>query len=322
MHLVCFMLKLHKMLYDTFINKIFNMDCNNFLLTLPSNSIDCIVTSPPYYGLRDYGVSGQIGLEESPSAYVSRLVEVFAELYRVLKPNGTCWLNLGDSYVTTSPNGGGGKNMNIHGEKYLGRRKAAGRLQPKQLMGMPWRVALALQDNGWYLRQDIIWNKTNAMPESVKDRCTRSHEYIFLLTKTDKYYFNPAAIAEPVISTKGNARSFRGGGGYIKRQCFNNSETAKRGTRGNVFNSQGTRNKRSVWNIATQASKYKHFATFPDKLAETCILAGCPEDGLVLDPFMGTGTTALVSLKNNRQFTGCDLNESYINIAKNRIENI
>lgn len=329
------------------INEIYNMDCREGLKLLDSNSVDCCVTSPPYWGLRDYGVPGQIGLEKSLNDYIDVMVKVFREVKRVLKPSGTLWLNLGDAYVGTggdrkqavkneifqmqqSHNPGNGRYQRI---KQLKRSK----LKPKDLMGIPWKVALALQDDGWYLRSDIIWNKTNCMPEAVKDRPTKTHEYIFLLSKERTYYYDHEAIKEPCVNGdpnlprgslgvlgglnsgrrgKGNSRTFRGGGAYTKGQSFNNSATIERESHGNVPNELGLRNKRSVWNVATDNFEAAHFATFPSKLIEPCILAGCPINGIVLDPFMGSGTTAEKSLELQRNYLGFELNSEYIKIAK------
>lgn len=328
------------------INEIYNMDCRKGLKLLDSNSVDCCVTSPPYWGLRDYGVPGQIGLEESLNDYIDVMIEVFREVKRVLKPSGTLWLNIGDAYVGTSSD----KKYFVKNEILQMRKlhNPCGRyprikqlkrsnLKPKDLMGIPWKVALGLQDDGWYLRSDIIWNKTNCMPEAVKDRPTKSHEYIFLLSKERTYYYDYEDIKEPCVNgdpnpprgslgvignlnsgrrNKGNSRTFRGGGAYTNNRSFNNSVKIERESHGNIPNELGLRNKRSVWNVATDNFRAAHFATFPSKLIEPCILAGCPINGIVLDPFMGSGTTAAKSSELQRNYIGFELNPEYIKIAK------
>lgn len=310
------------------INSVYNMDCLEGLKKLPNNYIDCCVTSPPYYGLRDYNVDGQIGLENTPEEYVSRLVEVFREVRRVLKPEGTLWLNLGDSYY-----GGGwkGSRADLTGTKQAtnagtlaGKNMKKDRPHPiiktKDLVGIPWMVAFALRADGWYLRQDIIWAKPNPMPESVKDRCTKSHEYIFLLSKSAKYYYDYESIEEQAnekYSSRYNSAFHVGikeisGGGRPKKT--KNKAGMKKYT--------GKRNKRSVWTVAIKPYKGSHFATFPPSLIEPCILAGCPKDGVVLDPFMGSGTTALVSTKLGRNFIGFELNSEYIKLCDKRLTNV
>ena len=330
-------------------SRIITGDALNVLTKIPDNHIDCCITSPPYYGLRDYGVAGQIGLEETPSEYIEKLVAVFREVRRILKNDGTLWLNMGDSYA------GSGKGRNADGTAYqddsiFGIRNAqmGGIIQNstnieykrKDLMGIPWRLAFALQADGWYLRQDIIWYKPNCMPESVKDRCTKSHEYIFLLGKSDKYYFDYEAIKEPAVGfnnippagskgtsrlnsrrRKGNSKTFRGGA-YINNQVFNNSGDIIRGSHGNTENTTGLRNKRDVWSVSTQGCKDAHFATFPEKLVEPCILAGCRSGGTVLDPFIGSGTTAVVAAKNGRRYIGIELNPDYADIALKKIKEV
>ena len=300
-------------------NKIITGNAFDVLKALPDCSADCRITSPPYLGLRDYGVNGQLGLENSVEAYINRLTDIFREVRRVLKSDGTLWLNIGDSYATSN-------------YEYSNCKR-------KDLMGIPWILAFALRDDGWYLRQDIIWEKPNAMPESVKDRCTKSHEYIFLFSKQSKYYFDHEAIKEPAVGfnnivlagskgtlrpngrlRKGNSRTFRGGGVYTKGQSFNNSAEAKRESHGNSENITGLRNKRSVWAVATQGYKEAHFATFPEKLIEPCVLAGSKEGGIVLDPFLGSGTTAVVAKKHNRGFIGIELNPEYVEMVKRRLE--
>ena len=300
-------------------NKIITGNAIEVLKELPDCTADCCITSPPYLGLRDYGVNGQIGLEKSVEAYINRLTDIFREVRRVLKNDGTLWLNIGDSYVSSN-------------SEYSNCKR-------KDLIGVPWLLAFALRNDGWYLRQDIIWEKPNAMPESVKDRCTKSHEYIFLFSKQSKYYFDYEAIKEPAVGfnnivpagskgtlrpnsrlRKGNSRTFRGGGVYTKGQSFNNSAEIMRESHGNNENMTGLRNKRSVWTVATQGYKEAHFATFPEKLIEPCVLAGSKEGGVVLDPFLGSGTTAAVAKKHNRGFIGIELNPKYAEMAKRRLE--
>ena len=312
-------------------------DCIEGMKTLPDQCVHTVITSPPYYGLRDYGtatweggdaecdhvhlmntstkstlirskngiappntmkmttlqykgvcgkcgaqrIDKQIGLEETPEAYVQRIVDVFREVRRILRDDGTVWLNLGDSY----------------GAK-------------KQLLGIPWRVAFALQADAWYLRQDIIWHKPNPMPESVTDRCTKSHEYIFLLSKSQRYYFDHEAIKEPVQSM-GKPRKFR--------DAKEHSDLTMRNDNGRLYIPDEHRNKRSVWSVTTRGYKEAHFAVYPTKLIEPCVLAGCPEGGTVFDPFTGSGTTALVALQYNRRYIGTELNPEYIALAEKRL---
>lgn len=306
-------------------NKIHNCDCMEGLKNLPDESMDCCVTSPPYWGLRDYGVNGQIGLEETPEEYVDKLVLLFREVKRVLREDGTLWLNLGDSYW-----GGGwrGSCLNEHSGDMQKNHKGThcGETMPnakgnykdiknKDLVGIPWLVAFALRADGWYLRQDIIWHKPNPMPESVTDRCTKSHEYIFLLSKSQHYYFNAEAIKEKSIAESGTAGKWNG------NRDLNLPHGQTRFAKPNLGGSvDGFRNKRDVWVVTTKPFKESHFATFPEELITPCILAGSRENGVVLDPFMGAGTTALVSLKNNRQFIGFELNDEYCKLAEKRLE--
>lgn len=311
-------------------------DCIEQMRSLPDASVHCCVTSPPYFGLRDYGVAGQIGLEDTPDAFVARLVEVFREVRRVLRDDGTLWLNLGDSYGSKGGDIFTGFNARYDGTGLDGGKQAAiaeaakgarsktreTGLRAKNLLGIPWRVAFALQADGWYLRQDIIWHKPNPMPESVRDRCTKAHEYVFLLSKGPRYYFDSEAIKEPVQSNKGNGRSFRGGGSYTGGNSFDNSSVKPRETQGNVPNETGLRNRRSVWTIATKPFKGAHFATFPPDLIEPCILAGCPIGGTVLDPFSGSGTTAGVAIKHGRRAILCELNPDYAALVPDRVRAI
>lgn len=337
-------------------------DCREVLKTLPEGSINMCVTSPPYYGLRNYGTATwtggdpkcdhvekvaahggeradrdqtgntfyykgtcekcgatsedhQIGLEETPEEYIAQLVEVFRGVKRVLRDDGTLWVNIGDSYY----------NYRV-GEAFVKQSFASNRqdlptaspsrnnkldgLKNKDLIGIPWMLAFALRADGWYLRQDIIWHKPNPMPESVKDRCTKAHEYIFLLSKKKEYYFDYEAIKEDTVKTGGSPRLFG-----AKEQ-----EGTMRGDIGNEFVDNGKRHKRSVWSVNTKPYKEAHFATFPTELITPCILAGCPKDGTVLDPFGGSGTTGYVADKLGRNATLIELNPSYIEIAEERID--
>lgn len=285
------------------------------LKTLEPESVHTCVTSPPYYNLRNYGCAGQIGLERTPEEYIDKLVEGFREVRRVLRLEGTLWINIGDSYATSSRAQPPANTRNVCGHT---RKEVPDGYKRKDLMGIPWLLAFALRADGWYLRQDIIWHKTNAMPESVRDRCTKAHEYLFLLSKSKHYYFDTAAIREP-CGTKGNARTFRGGGAYTGGRAFQNNARAERESHGNGANSTGTRNRRSVWSIATGKFKGAHYATFPERLVEPCILAGCPEGGTVLDPFAGSGTTGVVAKRLQRDFVGIELNPEYWKMAAERI---
>lgn len=289
-------------------------NCLDVLQTLSDCSVDCCVTSPPYYGLRDYGVDGQIGLEESPDEYIQKLVEVFREVKRVLKDDGTLWLNIGDSYA-------GNCSRTSTGRAGLGKERegifARGGGKPKDLIGIPWMLAFALRADGWYLRQDIIWAKPNPMPESVKDRCTKSHEYLFLLSKNQKYYFDSEAIAEEAVSNIGETKIRFGGSKYGDNEDIKYSIYS-----GNEWKPTETRNKRDVWMIPVQPTKEAHFATYPEKLVEPCILAGSRSGGVVLDPFFGSGTTGRVAMKHGRGYIGIELNPEYIEIEKKRLNNV
>ena len=319
--------------------RIINSDVMDGLRSLPDDSVDCVVTSPPYWGLRDYGVEGQIGLEKTPDEFVARLVEVFREVRRVLKADGTCWVNLGDSYANDGKWGGStsGKHVTgLHGDG-IGRGKRDTGLKPKDLVGIPWRVAFALQADGWWLRQDIIWAKPNPMPESVTDRCTKSHEYVFLLTKSARYFYDAEAISEPSI--------YPGDEGYLRGPIHEASDKVtwraqsqmdrkkarqnvpKGGFGGKTADTEQpafraikeSRNKRSVWTIATAPFPEAHFATFPPELPELCIKAGCRPGGTVLDPFSGAGTTALVADRLQRHAIGIELNPTYAAMSERRI---
>lgn len=352
---------------------IYNADCREALAELGPESADCCITSPPYFGLRDYStakweggdsgcdhaqeaprwngpkqtraqVSGhasraeshgrktcgkcgaqrvdrQIGLEPSPDAYVAELVDVFRAVWRVLKPEGTLWINLGDSFANDGKWGGhtGGKHAAALHCSPIGRNKRYTGLKPKDLIGIPWRVAFALQADGWWLRSDIVWAKPNPMPESVRDRPTRSHEYIFLLSKSERYYYDADAIAEPAVSK--SVKKFHDGGrdkqrGHGRRHAGFNGRYAERLARDGK---PETRNARDVWRIAPGGNDEEHYAQFPPELARRCILAGCPTGGVVLDPFMGVGTTAQEAVRLGCRAVGIELNDGYCALAVRRI---
>ena len=347
-------------------------DARKRLAEIPEGSVRCVVTSPPYFGLRDYGtadyeggdpacehtistadadgkavftervsrgdrticikcgatrVDSQIGLEETPDAYVSEMVALFREVWRVLADDGTLWLNLGDSYAMSSMRGENSEfkgnevkqTAAINGAVRLGKREIPAGLKPKDLMGIPWRVAFALQADGWYLRSDIIWAKPNPMPESVRDRPTKSHEYVFLLSKSPKYYYDREAIREPIKETTSGKSGVRRSG---------NSKTRNKEHWGIPHDPQNVvvvydeikgANRRSVWSINTKPFKGAHFAVMPEALVEPCILAGSAEGDTVLDPFTGSGTVAVVANRLGRNFVGIELNPEYAEIAKDRI---
>lgn len=312
------------MMVDTIINR----DCLEALRELPDNSVHCCITSPPYYALRDYGVDGQIGREETPALYVARLTAVFREIKRVLRPDGTCWLNISDTYCGKSnqgeyvdpkyPNGRTGQAVAIN-------NRVEG-CKPKDLIGIPWLLAFALRADGWFLRNDIIWYKANPMPESVRDRCSRCYEHVFLLTKSRRYFFDPDAIAEPVASSTipRMKRGFGANNKYSsdipgqKHQHINDARlTGYADADIPLF-----RNKRDVWQINTVPYKGGHFAAYPPKLVETCILAGCPAGGTVLDPFFGSGTTGAVAKRLKRHYIGIELNPAYCDLAAQRIAEV
>jgi DNA modification methylase len=376
--------------------RIITGDCRDVLATIPAESVHCVVTSPPYWGLRNYGVAGQMGLESTIEGYVNGMVEVFRAVRRVLRKDGTLWLNLGDSFATGDgkvgdrPGGGaqgdswagykGDRNGHEGKHAYIGARgigpmtspnrmPQAG-LKPKDLCGIPWRVAFALQADGWWLRQDIIWSKPNPMPESVTDRCTKSHEYLFLLSKSERYYYDAEAIKEGAVAEndhdltdlgmfapgqtaqRGNRKikmpdgwdtgpgshgSFHRHGrekGRTRGRASGNkthkgvteyevSESEEHRTKAGLLKISETayalRNKRSVWEIATSPYPEAHFATFPPALVEPCILAGCPKDGTVLDPFGGAGTTGLVADRLQRNAILIELSPAYVAMAGKRI---
>ncbi|UVH51550.1 site-specific DNA-methyltransferase [Pseudomonas sp. CBSPBW29] len=345
-------------------------DCIESMRTLPDKSVQMCVTSPPYYGLRDYGADGQIGLEETPAEFIARLVEVFREVRRVLRDDGTAWVNMGDSYAGSRCGGnkqsitGVGRDESVTAAR--ARRTIASRrrdneevprsdyavpgCKPKDMMGMPWRLAFALQDDGWYLRQDIIWHKPNPMPESVRDRCTKAHEYIFLLSKSPKYFYDQSAILEPcspnthnrlsqdVLAQIGSDRANGGAksNGNMKAVArksngvgWGHGTDGEERARGRIKDNDSMnsalavmpteRNKRSVWTVPTHSFKGAHFATFPPDLIRPCILAGAPPGGIVLDPFGGAGTTSVVAMEEGRKSILCELNPEYAAMAERRI---
>lgn len=349
-------------------NNVLQGDCREILKTLPDASVDCCVTSPPYYGLRDYGtgkwIGGdpncphrgkpfairahinenctggndvknqqvyepfkkvcplcgairedkQIGLEETPEEYIKNLVEVFREVRRVLKDDGTLWVNIGDSYAgNCSRTSTGRAGMGEEREGIFNR----GGGKPKDLIGIPWLLAFALRADGWYLRQDIIWAKPNPMPESVKDRCTKSHEYLFLLSKSQKYYFDYEAIQEDSVSNTQNQHIRFGGSKY-----GDNEDTKFAIYSGNEWTPTGKRNKRDVWFVSPKPVRDAHFATYPEELIEPCILSGSRKGGIVLDPFFGSGTTGRVASRLGREYIGIELNEEYIKISDKRTNNV
>lgn len=290
-------------------------DCRDVLKTLPDASVHCVVTSPPYWGLRDYGADDQIGQEPTPLHYVATLVQVFAEIRRVLRPDGTAWLNLGDCYANDRKWGGytSGKHAKgLHGTNAIGRLRTQTGLPSKSLVGLPWRVAFALQDDGWTLRNDIIWEKPDAMPESVKDRVTRSHEYIFLFTQGERYHFDHEAIKEPAVYHE--TRIGRVGQYQDVAMGKDRASREERQAERDV----SMRNRRSVWRVPTANYGGAHFATFPEALIEPCILAGCPRGGVVLDPFGGSGTTGRVALKYDRSAILIELNPGYVDQIEQR----
>lgn len=298
-------------------------DALSVLKTMPDQSINTCVTSPPYWGLRDYGVDGQLGLEPTPEEYVANLVEVFREVRRVLRDDGTLWLNLGDSYNGSKMNRSGQHGYK-DGRSNRDKRFSVGGvkgLKPKDLVGIPWMVAFALRADGWYLRQDIIWHKPNPMPESVKDRCTKAHEYIFLLSKSPKYYYDADSIKEPSSDLeKSKKRYEKPFGGKKAEELLKTNQVHTRTIGMREFD--GKRNKRSVWTVPTRPFPEAHFAVYPPDLITPCILAGCPVGGTVLDPFAGSGTTLLVATQHHRKSIGIELNPEYIEIAKRRLNSV
>jgi DNA modification methylase len=349
-------------------------DCREKLRELSDASVNCCVTSPPYFGLRDYGVEGQMGLELTPDEFVTGMVEVFREVRRVLRDDGTLWLNIGDSYAGSwgaqsrgdftpgTLEGASSKEHCLSARQITahpkgtrtGSLKNTPGIKAKDLMGIPWMLAFALRADGWYLRQDIIWSKPNPMPESTRDRCTKAHEYMFLLSKSPRYYYDNEAVAEPSCWDPANSKmpdgwdTGEGGHGSFHRQgrekgrrshlpgnkshrgadAYADGDEKHRTKVGLVAYSEGvradpdkanTRNKRSVWTVATAPFSEAHFATYPPALIEPCILAGCPSNGVVLDPFFGAGTTGLVADRLQRDCIGIELNPEYAEIARRRI---
>lgn len=318
-------------------------DCLLVLKTLPAESVDCVVTSPPYWGLRDYGCEGQLGLEATPEEYVANMVEVFREVHRVLKPEGTLWLNLGDSYASAwSCNRRNLVGNASPGDECIRANKISGVLKEKDLIGIPWRVAFALQADGWWLRGDHVWGKPNGMPESVQDRPTRSHEYVFLLTKSERYFYNSEAVrtapkastitrlAQDVENQEGSTRANAGGKTNGTMKAVRKTDKQRGHTRRHAgFNdrwdameldeqmAEGA-NLRSIWWIPPAQCKAAHFAVMPERVAQICILAGCPEGGTVLDPFLGSGTVAKVARQNGCRAIGIELNPDYAELAKQR----
>jgi DNA modification methylase len=298
-------------------NKIEFGDCRETMRRWAAEGVkvQTCVTSPPYFGLRDYGHEGQIGLEQTPEQYITAMVEVFRCVKDVLADDGTLWLNIGDSYAANRTyqvpsTKGGPKHSDSQSVGGKGSKVPEG-LKPKDLIGIPWMLAFALRADGWYLRQDIIWHKPNPMPESVRDRCTKAHEYIFLMSKSDRYFFDSEAMREDCT------RGYEGKAGGKKRESIGD------GQRGLALTQtlDGKRNRRSVWTVATRPYKGAHFATFPTALIEPCILAGSRPGDIVLDPFMGSGTTAQVALQHGRQYLGCELNPEYAPLQEQRISN-
>lgn len=315
-------------------------DCREVLKTLPDQSVHCCITSPPYWGLRDYGCAGQIGLESSPKAWVEQMVEVFSEVRRVLRDDGTLWLNLGDCYGSGTAKGRKPSQTGKHGYWANSNINLRNAMPAKQLLGLPWRVAFALQENGWILRSDVIWHKPNPMPESVTDRPTKAHEYLFLLSKSERYHYDAEAIKEPA-SPDSHARYARGRSevyqapgqgkqngsifsarpGGVNPKAYHNGDN---GSKQNASFSEAVRdlvedrNKRSVWTVNTAAFPEAHFATYPPDLIKPCILAGCPVGGTVLDPFGGSGTTGMVALELGRKAILIELNPEYVKLAEQR----
>ena len=299
-------------------NKIEFGDCRETMRKWASQGIKAqtCITSPPYYGLRDYGHEGQIGLEETPEAYIKQMVEVFKCVWDVLEDDGTLWLNIGDSYAGNNSQASNNGRAGFGNARERVVNRTGEGLKTKDLIGIPWMLAFALRAEGWYLRQDIIWHKPNPMPESVQDRCTKAHEYIFLLSKSQKYHFDHVAIKEPLKgepeARDKNAEGYQAD--YAKGDRFSQGER--------VFGADGMANKRSVWSVPVKPYTGAHFAVFPSELIEPCILAGAPVGGIVLDPFMGSGTTAQVSQDLGRQYLGCELNPAYEALQKKRLSQL
>jgi len=304
-------------------------DCIEVLRTLPEESVHCCVTSPPYFGLRDYGHAGQIGLEPTPDEYVAKLAEVFREVRRVLRNDGTVWLNLGDSYAATTRSSGASMKSTLAtrptasktaAQRERGSWRTGHDAKAKDLLGIPWRVAFALQADGWYLRSDIIWHKPNPMPESVTDRPTKAHEYLFLLAKQERYYYDAESVQEALAPASAERYDYAFGG--AKSEALVEATKDGIGRRTSVIGEREPptgRNRRTVWTVATQPFSGAHFATFPPDLIDPCIKAGCPDGGTVLDPFGGAGTTGLVADRLQRNALLIELNPEYAAMAEARI---
>lgn len=308
-------------------NRIICGDALETLKNFPDESINCSITSPPYYGLRDYHKKEQIGREKTVEEYLDRLINVFREVRRVLKKDGTCFIVIGDSYAGTSskkeqrdpkyPKGRNGQNPSIT-QKVLGYKS-------KDLMGIPWRLAFALREDGWYLRSDIIWHKENAMPEACRDRPTRSYEHIFLLSKSPRYYYDYDSMAEPMkeVSKKRYVRGRSEENKYLNENSGAKIQKINEARKYGQYKGDNIpqfRNKRDIWTINTTSFRGNHYAAFPPKLAEICVIAGCPKGGIILDPFIGSGTVGLIALLHNRKYIGIELNEEYVDLARKRIE--
>lgn len=301
----------------TTLDHIHHMDALSLLRALPSGFVDCVVTSPPYFGLRDYKVAGQIGLEDTPAEFIKRLMQVMREVYRVLKPTGTVWLNIGDSYANDAKWGGstGGKHAGgLHGQTGIGRQRKSTGLPPKSLMMIPARLAISMQDEGWILRNDVIWSKPAPMPESAKDRLTRSHEHIFFFTKSARYWSDMDAVKEPAIHAA-KVYSFNQPG--KRARVLNDKPHGNEASDKKL--SYELRNLRDVWSIGFEPTTEDHYASYPTEIPRRSILAGCPCGGIVLDPFVGTGTTALVAKQLGRHYIGCDLNLEYVAMSRKRL---
>lgn len=307
-------------------NKIEFGDCRETMRRWASEGIkvQMCVTSPPYFGLRDYGHDGQLGLEQTPDEYIANMVEVFRAVRDVLADDGTLWLNIGDTYAMDSKWGGqtSGKHASdLHGGADGRKDRRITGLPDKSLIGIPWRLAFAMQADGWLLRQDIIWHKPNPMPESVRDRCTKAHEYIFLLSKGPRYFMDPDGLKEPAIGGQsGNAAKFKRTGSKRGQTIPGQGYGTHRPERPDVEYNGAMRNRRSVWTVATKPYKGAHFAVFPSELIAPCILAGSRPGDVVLDPFMGSGTTAAVAIQHGRQYLGCELNQNYEDLQIERIQ--
>ena len=306
------------------LDTIFCGDALDVLRTLPDNFVHCCITSPPYYALRDYGMDGQIGREDTPAQYVARLTEVFSEVRRVLLPSGTLWLNIADTYCGTGSKGDhlDPKNPSGRNEHGVSLAQRVENVKAKDMLGIPWMLAFALRDHGWYLRSDIIWQKANPMPESCKDRPSRCYEHVFLLTKSRSYYYDAAAIAEPVAESTPMRMRRKFGKNKYSAGIPGQAHQHLNDYRPNGYAEEDIpllRNKRDVWQINSVPYKGAHFAAYPPKLVETCLLAGCPQDGIVLDPFLGSGTTAAVAKQMGRHYIGIELNPDYCALAEQRI---